>query len=138
MSLAPLPKSPRRASIFSGKGLGTAKLSLFEAVFFDRTKRALEIIEKDPEQINTVDPFAGLSTLHLAIFRQNSEVVSALCVHPVTKMDIEDRFGRKPIDMCVYTTNDAIFEAVLRRSYGAALYALENGDDGPVAPFPRR
>lgn len=138
MSLEPLRKSPRRSVLFPGSGAQTAKLSLFQAIFFERTDPALKIIETDPEQINLQEPFAALTSLHLAIFRQNVLVVQAICRHPITSIHLEDRFGRKPIDMCLYTRNDQIFSAVLERSYRKAILELETDGTGTVVAFKDR
>jgi len=135
MSLAPRSKSAHRASLFSDTGEQTARLSLFQAVFFDRTKSALDIIKTDADQINLQEPFADLTSLHLAIFRQNLSVVRNICEHPVTQIDLKDRFGRKAIDMCVYTSNEDIFHAVLERTYQGPLLQLDRGDDSGVVPF---
>lgn len=137
MTASAQPKTNQKFSIFSDSGESTAKLQLIQAVFFDRTKSALEIIKTDPDQINEQDPFAGLTPLHIAIFRQNVAVVEALANHPVTNTDAADRFGRKPIDMCIYTSLDEIFAAVLKRTYQSALLELENGEGGGVVPFKR-
>lgn len=137
MSLVPLAKSPRRAVLFPGSGAKTAKLSLFQAVFFDRTKSALDIIDTDPDQINAQEPFAGLTSLHLAIFRQNLSVVQKLCGHPVTAIHLQDRFGRRPIDMSIYTRNGEIFSAVLERTYQKAILELETDGAGTVVAFNR-
>ncbi len=135
MSLAPRPIPPARRSIFSDSGEQTAKLSLISAVYYDRTKQASDIIDTDPDQINLQDPFAGLTALHIAIFRQNALIVERIAKHPITRIDIEDKFGRKAIDMCVYTGNEGIFRTVFERTYRVELLTLDIGDDGPVVPF---
>lgn len=116
----------RRAarSLFAGRGSKTQPLSLLEAVYFDRTDRAKAIIEVDPEQVSQQDPFAGLTPLHVAIFRQNVDIVRALVAHPRTDPSLADGFGRRAIDMCVYTSNDAIFRLVAERMYAPAHFAL--------------
>lgn len=137
MTASAQPKTNQKFSIFSDSGESTAKLKLIQAVFFDRTKSALEIIKTDPDQINEQDPFAGLTPLHIAIFRQNVAVVDALTLHPITKPSIEDRFGRKPIDMCIYTNIDEIFDAVLKRTYHSALLELDNAENNKIIPIKR-
>lgn len=117
MSAKPQPLSVKRASLFSDRGQKTAKLSLFQAVFYDRTQEAIEIIASDSEQINLQEPFAALTALHIAIFRQNILVIRDLCLNPTTKIGLQDRFGRKAIDMCVYTHNDEIFQLVSERTF---------------------
>ncbi|MBB4305117.1 hypothetical protein GGD81_004185 [Rhodobium orientis] len=135
MSLAPRPVSPIRRSIFSDSGERTAKLSLISAVYYDRTTQASDIIESDPDQINLQDPFAGLTALHIAIFRQNATIVERIAKHPVTRIELEDKFGRRAIDMCVYTQNEAIFRAVFERTFRTEMIALDVGDSGPIIPF---
>lgn len=127
----------RRAarSLFSDRGAKTKPLSLLEAVYFDRTERAKAIIEADPEQVRQQDTFAGLTPLHVAIFRQNVEVVRALVAHPRTDLSLVDGFNRRPIDMCVYTRNEEIFGLVVKRTFRAELLRL--GDDGTVVSFER-
>ena len=100
-------------SLFEGRGAKTQPLSLLQAVYFDRTERAKVIIEADPEQINQQDPFTGLTPLHIAIFRQNVELVRALISHPMTDPNLADGFGRRAIDMCVYTRSEEMFHFVL-------------------------
>ena len=129
MSLAPKPQRRARQSIFSGKGVNTAKLSLIEAVYFDRTDTAANIIRTDPDQINMPEPFAGLTALHIAVFRQNAIIVDLLTTHPVTDIHVKDRFGRSPIDMCIYTNNHAIFTAIMERTYQKPLLDLDNDGD---------
>ncbi|MFN3226826.1 MAG: hypothetical protein ACE360_11325 [Hyphomicrobiales bacterium] len=137
MSLAPKPRPNLNALFSSDRGARTKKLSLFIEVFFNRTEPALAIIQNDPEQINVQEPFSELTTLHLAIFRQNERIVDALTAHPVTDVMIKDSFGRRAIDMCVYTTNEGLIEAVFARTYQRADLQLEGGNEGPVVPFRR-
>lgn len=129
MSTRPLPRSVPKRPLFPDRGERTAKLTLLREVYFDRTESAEAIIASDPDQINLQDPFAGLSALHVAIFRQNVAIVRSLASHPVTDVHITDRFGRRPIDMCLYTRNPAIFDAVAARTFQAALLDLEAGSD---------
>lgn len=126
----------RRAvrSLFEGRGAKTAPLSLLEAVYFDRTERAKAIIEADPGQINQQDPFAGLTPLHVAVFRQNVEIVRMLVAHPRSDLSLADSFNRRAIDMCAYTGNEEIFRLVAQRTFPALLLAL-NQNRGRVAPI---
>jgi ankyrin repeat protein len=125
----------RRAkrSIFSGRGAKTQPLSLIEAIYFDRTERAKAIIEADPDQVRQQEPFAGLTPLHVAIFRQNVEIVRVLVSHPRTDPNLIDGFNRRPIDMCVYTKNEEMFRLVKERTFRPALLRLD--DDGTVVPL---
>lgn len=137
MSLAPKPR-PKLAALFSSdRGARTQQLELFVEVFYNRTESALAIIENDPNQINVQEPFSNLTTLHLAVFRQNVRVVEAITMHPITDIAIRDGFGRRAIDMCIYTSNEDIIEAVFSRTYQREDLMLEGDGDGPVVPFRR-
>jgi hypothetical protein len=137
MSFAPKPR-PKLATLFSSdRGARTQQLELFVEVFFNRTDSALTIIENDPQQINVQEPFSQLTTLHLAVFRQNVLVVEAITQHPITDIAIRDGFGRRAIDMCIYTSNEDIIEAVFARTYQREDVLLDGGGDGPVVPFRR-
>lgn len=135
MTFAALPKGSRARSLFADSGESTAKLPLIIAVYFDRTQVALDIIRSDPEQINLPEPYAGLTPLHIAVFRQNIALVEAIARHPIAKPGIEDRFGRTAIDLCAYTSNDMIFRAIIERTYQSALIALDNEVDHAIVPF---
>lgn len=137
MSATPLPKLPLRRSVFSDAGERTAKLPLIEAVYFNRTQRAEAIIESDPAQINLQEPFAGLTALHIAVFRQNVVIVRKLTDHPVTDMTVQDQFGRKPIDMCLYSIQAEIVEAITNRTYRTAILELEQGGISGIIPIRR-
>ena len=135
MSTAPKLKRSTAHAIFSNRGSRPARLPLLQAVYFDQTQTALSIIESDPAQINQQDPFAGLTPLHVAIFRQNTEVVRQIARHPVTNIGLKDRFGRSAADMCVYTKNEAITAAVFERAYRSALFALDHEGGGTIVPL---
>ncbi len=135
MIAAPKPKTPARRSLFPTTGSRHKRLPLLEAVYYNRTEQALAIIEADPAQINLQDPFAGLSPLHVAVFRQNLQIVVALTRHPITDIGLADRFGRKAIDMCLYTLNDDIFQAVAARTYQKALIQLDTDDGDKIRPL---
>lgn len=137
MSLAPKPHAKLAALFSSDRGARTQQLELFVEVFYNRTESALAIIENDPNQINVQEPFSNLTTLHLAVFRQNVRVVEAITRHPVTDIAIRDGFGRRAVDMCIYTSNNDIIEAIFARTYQREDILLEGGDDGPVVPFRR-
>ena len=89
------------------------KLGLFSAVYYDRTETALELIKTNPEQINVKDPYAGLTPIHIAIYRQNKKVVKALTEYPELDMQVKDVFDRLPVDMLDYTSNQEIFKMVM-------------------------
>lgn len=48
-------------------------------------------------------------------------------------IELRDRLGRRAIDMCRYTLNEAIHEAVFARTYQRELIDLEHG--GSVVMF---
>ena len=137
MSSAPRRTSAPKPAPTPTKGPQTAKQSLFRAVYNDETERARQIIETDPEQINFQDPYAGLTPLHVAVFRQNVAIATLIARHPVTDISARDQFGRRPIEMCIYTLNEEIHEAVFSRTYQAALIELENPDPTKIKPFKR-
>jgi ankyrin repeat protein len=137
MSLAPKHVERRLLSYFGGSE--TANLPLIEAVYFDNFDRARAIVGNDPEQLNTQDPFAGLTPLHIAIFRQNADMVDLIASHPRTDMHLRDNFQRRPIDMCIYVSQQAIFDLIVRRTYPGVIQSLSDPDgSGPVTPFPTR
>lgn len=117
MSGQPKPKpklTPFHLEPDSGQGL--AAYALIRAVYMDRLDEARAILEADPGQINTQDPFAGLTPLHIAIFRQNAEMVKLLAEHPRCDLRIGDNFQRTAADMLIYTADKAIFETIMRRA----------------------
>ena len=121
MSLQPKPKNTVRASAFArfdpeGGGKLSA-YSLLRAVYMDKVKEADAILKANPEQINMGDPYASLTPLHVAIFRQNVEAVALLVNHPRCDVWQKDNFGRAPVDMLVYTANREIFDLVMERAY---------------------
>ena len=85
---------------------------LIRATYFDRTETALELIENDPEQINRRDPYSGLTALHIAVFRQNEDIVRAIIDHPDHDISIKDKFGRRACEMLMYNRNSEIFTMV--------------------------
>lgn len=94
-----------------------ATYSLIRAVYNDRFDQARDILKANPEQINLQEPFAGLTALHIAIFRHNEEIVKLLAEHPRCDIGLKDNFQRTALDMMVYTTNQAIFDTVMQRAY---------------------
>lgn len=91
--------------------------SLLRAVYMDKVEEAKTILAANADQINLGDPFAGLTPLHVAIFRQNEETVTLLVDHPRCDIWQKDNFGRAPVDMLVYTASRGIFERVMKRAY---------------------
>jgi len=123
MSALPKPK-PRRTPFHlePDSGAQLATYSLIRAVYNDRFEQARDILKANPEQINLQESFAGLTALHVAIFRQNEEIVKLLANHPRCDIALKDNFQRTAADMLVYTAKSAIFDAVMRRSYDEQLW----------------
>jgi hypothetical protein len=130
-SLKPRLDSKRSSNRFNP--LGGAKLStysLLRAVYMDKAKEAEAILKADAGQINLGDPFAGVTPLHVAIFRQNENVVKLLVEHPRCDVWQKDNFGRTPIDMLVYNSNRTIFEMVMKRAYPGEDRVWADSDSG--------
>ncbi len=132
MSLAPKPKPKSGAknilSHLSDRGASTKKYSLIRAVYNDRNEQAEKILKADPDQISLQDPFAGLTALHIAIFRQNERLVTLLAAHPSCNLTLKDNFGRIPADMLIYTTNWNIFHTVMTATHPEKMRTLEEDD----------
>lgn len=137
MSVQPKDKMQRKLGYFEDSGTDKKKLSLLRMAYFNATEKAKDIIKTDPDQINYQDPHAGLTTLHIAIFRQNVELVEILANHPRTKMELKDNFGRRSVDMLDYTINQKIFDAVMKAAYPEQIRTLETRDNegGNVTDF---
>lgn len=117
MSAQPKPKPKRkipRVHLEPQDGTQLATQALLRAVYMDDFERASAILAADPDQLNRQDPYAGLTPLHIAIFRQNADMVRLLAQHPACKGTIADNFGRTAADMLHYTSDRAIFDIVLR------------------------
>lgn len=117
MSAKPKPK-PRSlpTHLMPDSGSRLATYPLLRAVYMDETDRARAILAADPQQVNLQDPFAGLTALHIAIFRQNLDTVRLLAGHPECNTTIRDNFGRTASDMLAYTSSRVIFDLVTRRA----------------------
>jgi hypothetical protein len=110
MSLAPKPKQRITTQVVWNRDPGEVfkKKSLILAVYNDKTDEALQIIDVAPEQINSQDPYAGLTPMHIAIFRENIAIVQRIAKHPEFDKTITDNFGRRMVDMLDYTANRKI------------------------------
>lgn len=108
-------KAPLHLEPDSGAGLAT--YSLIRAVYMDKIDEARAILKANPDQLNSQEPFAGLTALHIAVFRQNERMVALLSDHPECDITLQDNFQRTAPDMLVYTANHAIFDTVMRRAY---------------------
>jgi ankyrin repeat protein len=115
MSAQPKPQTASRPfHLGADGGEGLATYPLIRAVYIDRVDEARAILKADPKQINSLDPFAGLTPLHIAIFRQSEEMVGLLSAHPQCNFSLKDNFGRTASDMLIYTKNQAIFDLTIR------------------------
>ncbi len=118
-------KMARTLGYFDDSGIDRKLYRLIIAAYNDDTDKALALIEEDPDQINRQDPHSGLTALHIAIFRQNEELVTVLAQHPKTDARLKDAFGRRPVDMLDYTQNQEIFEVVMDATYPESMQELE-------------
>lgn len=117
MSATPKPKPELkipRLHFEPQDGSRLATLALLRAVYMDELEHARDILSADPDQLNRRDPFAGVTPLHIAIFRQNEKMVRLLTQHPQCRVSIKDNFGRTAADMLTYTSDPTIFDIVLR------------------------
>ena len=120
MSAQPKPKPKRTLfHLEPDSGAQLATYSLIRAVYNDRFDQARDILKANPEQINLQEPFAGLTALHIAIFRQNEESVKLLANHPRCDVALRDNFQRTVADILLYTAKPAIFEVIMDRIYGS-------------------
>ncbi len=128
MSLQPKPKAKPGTPLswFSDSGVDKKKLSLIRAAYFDNYERAKAIVKADPDQINSQDPFAGLTPLHIAIFRQNDPMVTLIATHPTCDFSVKDHFGRVATDMLIYIRDRKIFETVMQAAYPHEYRAIED------------
>ena len=83
---------------------------LIRAAWMDQVEEARAILKADPAQITVQDPYAGLTALHIAVFRGNVEMVELLVRFPGCDLDRTDNFGRTPTALMVYNTNASLFE----------------------------
>lgn len=115
--MSALPKPKLKSTPFHldpDSGVQLATYPLIRAVYNDRLDQARDILKASPEQINSQEPFAGLTALHIAIFRQNEEMVALLANHPSCDFTIKDNFQRTAADMLIYTQSTEIFNLVER------------------------
>lgn len=66
-----------------------------------------------------------MAALHVAIGRQNLTLFFALITHPNVDLTFKDRDGRKSIDMCRYTFDSEVFDAILRATYFRTITELD-------------
>lgn len=111
---------------FEDRGADLKTYSLLLAVYYDEFEKAQALLKSDPGQINLQDPYAGLTALHIAIFRQNPKIVSLLLAQNGIDVKIKDGFQRRPVDMLDYTVNQEIFEMVMDATYPDEMRALED------------
>lgn len=131
----------KRLAYFEDRGADLKAFSLLLAVYNDHFEEAEAILKADPAQLNTPDPYAGLTALHIAIFRQNPKIVQLLLAQAGIDVRIKDGFGRRPVDMLDYTANQDIFDMIMDVTYPDTMRALENETldeglaDGSIASF---
>lgn len=129
MSLQPKSAHIVRSNAFARfdpeGGAMLSSYTLLRAIYMDKVAEAEAILKSNPEQINMGDPYASLTPLHVAIFRQNVEAVALLVNHSRCDVWRQDNFGRAPVDMLVYTANREIFDLVTNRSYRIGRGPLE-------------
>jgi ankyrin repeat protein len=141
MSIKPKPIMKRKLAYFEDRGSDMKVFSLLLAVYNDRFEDAEVILKAEPAQLNSKDPYAGLTALHIAIFRQNSKIVQLLLAQEGVDVRIKDGFGRRPVDMLDYTANQDIFDMIMDVTYPDTMRALENETldeglaDGSIASF---
>lgn len=116
----------RKLAYFEDRGSDMKVFSLLLAVYNDRFEDAEAILKAEPAQLNSQDPYAGLTALHIAIFRQNPKIVQLLLTQEGIDVRIKDGFGRRPVDMLDYTANQDIFDMVMDATYPDAMLALED------------
>ncbi|MEM8541605.1 MAG: ankyrin repeat domain-containing protein, partial [Pseudomonadota bacterium] len=121
-------KMTRKLGYFEDSGTDKKKYALILAAYYDRTETAKKLIQSDPDQINRQDPHSGLTALHIAVFRQNIELVEILTKHPRTDLSLKDVFGRRIVDMLEYTTNQELFTLVIDATYPDLMRDLESDD----------
>ena len=116
----------RRLAYFEERGADLKAFSLLLAVYNDQFEDAKAILKADPAQLNSQDPYAGLTALHIAIFRQNPKTVRLLLDQDGIDIKIKDGFRRRPVDMLDYTVNQEIFDMVMEATYPDEMRALED------------
>lgn len=119
----------RKLGYFEDSGTDKKKYSLISAAYHERTETAKELIKSDPDQIIRQDPHSGLTALHIAVFRQNIELVEILAKHPRTDLSLKDVFGRRVVDILEYTTNQELFTLVMDATYPDLMRDLEADAD---------
>ncbi len=120
------PIMKRKLAYFEDRGSDLKNFALLRSVYFDDIEKAKAVLKADPAQLNRKDPYAGLTALHIAIFRQSPDMVKLLLGQPNIDLTIQDGFGRAPIDMLDYTTNQQIFSMMMEAVYPDEMRALED------------
>jgi ankyrin repeat protein len=115
-----------KLAYFENRGSDLKQYSLLLAAYHDEYDKAAAILKSGSDQLNVQDPYAGLTALHIAIFRQNPKIVSLLLEQDGIDIKIKDGFQRRPVDMLDYTVNQEIFEMVMDATYPDEMRALED------------
>ena len=141
MSAKPEKAKERLLGYFEDSGVDYKRYSLIRATYYEDNRRAQNLVETDPQQINRQDPYAGLTPLHIAVFRQNRFLVQVIGNHPETDFHIRDNFNRKAVDMLDYTSDQVIFELIMDKTYPDQMRSLEDEayenalKSGQITPF---
>lgn len=91
------------------------RLEFLRAALHGDAETVRDLAETYPLVVNAQDGITGCTALHFGIFAQHREVVSFLAEHADFNIELRDRFNRSAADMLTYTSDRAIFEAVMRR-----------------------
>ncbi|PCJ75193.1 MAG: hypothetical protein COA53_07745 [Rhodobacteraceae bacterium] len=126
MSIKPKPIMTNKLAYFEDRGSDLKQYSLLLAAYHDEYDKAVAILKSGSDQLNVQDPYAGLTALHIAIFRQNPKIVSLLLEQDGIDIKVKDGFQRRPVDMLDYTVNQEIFEMVMDATYPDEMRALED------------
>ncbi len=126
MAVNPLKKMEQKLSYFEDSGPTRQKYPLIMAVYHNATDLAEKLIREDPAQINDQDPYAGLSPLHIAIFRQNVRIIGILLKQPTINLRLRDSFGRRAQDFLDYTVDPEIHRLITNACYPDAIRRLED------------
>jgi ankyrin repeat protein len=118
MTALPKYEAREQLAFFTDRYSERKPVLLVIAAYYERYEQAVAILRDDPEQIRAREPFAGLTALHIAIFRGHLPLVKLLAEHPRADLKARDNFGRRPVDMCIYSADAAVFEIIGKIIYG--------------------
>jgi hypothetical protein len=98
-------------------GMKFLTYDLIGHIYYGRTKDAQATIVADPDQVAMPEAVTLLTPLHVAIFREDDEVIAQLLQHPKVDLHAQDKFGRTPLDMLHYSHDEDIHLLVLEAYY---------------------